>query len=526
MLLKVNGNIARSMGRCISVTPAGDIILSFEVVGSYFPSRDSSTNNSYLQIAGQNSIDNTIYIDYADGTGEHAYPFKALGQLRRIYFTANANTTIPSGLPGTGSFDVTALYFYQDLPAGIKNTVNDTYGSPDAPRKIKMRFEKPQAVTSISFNRVRMFNSLPSSFAKLSNLETLYVNSTNYITSFPQDFYNSRIKFLTLTYVGNVLQAGFPNWILNSPMESLQLNETIDLSGDPVTKKFDQINKLKETLKILNLSSANINYTVPSQLIQLNKLENLTLANNTSTLMRLPANLQTMLALKTVAMYSTRMPFTEVERMLVELPSLEVLDIRSCNYSADYNITATNNKLTDISIGAQSWNAGQVPSFINKLTALKILRIWPVSSNPSTAMLGYGNFQNCINLEQLEIFRCSAMTTDVPAWFSNFTKLKVITAYTSFNTQSRMDTWVNNLYAFIVANASMSAGLTKFRNMVISIYATSVSNDISSSVRPSGNYQQPAGYVAGSNNGAPASPMEKIWVLTNQYSHTWTVKPA
>ena len=525
MILKAGTKIAKTTLGMISVQPSGDIILNFDVVGSFFPARDN-TSNSYLQIVGQNSIENVVYIDYNDGTGEHSYPFKALGALRRIYFTANANVTTITGLAGTSSFDVSALYFYQDLPVGIKNTVNDTYGSPDSPRRIKLRFEKPQAVTSISLNRVRMFNALSSAIARLSNLETLYINSANYITSFPQDFYNSRIRFLTLTFVGNVLQSGFSNWILNSPMESLQLNETIDLSGDPVVKKFDQIYKLKETLKILNLSTANINYVMPAAVSQLYKLENLTLNNNSSsTLMRFPATLNTLIALKTVSMYSTRMPFTEVERLLTNLPALEVLDIRSCNYASDYDILNINNKLTDISIGAQAWNVGQVPSFINKLTALKILRIWPVSSNPSTIMIGYGNFQNCVNLEQLEIFRCSAMTTDIPTWFSNLIKLKVITAYTSFNTQSRMDTWVNNVYSFVITNASMVAGLTKFRNMTISIYSTSVANDINQSVRPSGTYQQPSGYIVGSSNGTPATPMEKIWVLTAQYGHIWTVKP-
>lgn len=44
--------------------------------------------------------------------------------------------------------------------------------------------------------------------------------------------------------------------------------------------------------------------------------------------------------------------------------------------------------------------------------------------------------------------------------------------------------------------------------------------------RPSGTEQAPEGFVKGQSNGSPATPMEKIYVLKNNYAQRWTIKPA
>lgn len=44
--------------------------------------------------------------------------------------------------------------------------------------------------------------------------------------------------------------------------------------------------------------------------------------------------------------------------------------------------------------------------------------------------------------------------------------------------------------------------------------------------RPTGQEQAPEGFVKGQSNGSPATPMEKIYVLKNNYAQKWTIKPA
>ena len=43
--------------------------------------------------------------------------------------------------------------------------------------------------------------------------------------------------------------------------------------------------------------------------------------------------------------------------------------------------------------------------------------------------------------------------------------------------------------------------------------------------RPSGVYQAPDGFVKGVSNGNPTTPMEKVYVLTNNYEQTWILAP-
>ena len=87
-------------------------------------------------------------------------------------------------------------------------------------------------------------------------------------------------------------------------------------------------------------------------------------------------------------------------------------------------------------------------------------------------------------------------------------------------TQLRVDTWVDNWYTFITTNAAMTGANTlPFRGMNHNITSTTIGDGTAS---PAGTYQQPTGYIQGVNNGTPASPKEKIWVMVNQYGHNWT----
>jgi hypothetical protein len=520
MLLLVNGKIARSLGRFMTITPDAEIILKFRVKGSYFPARYNSTFENSFRLISQNNIDNKLYIDYNDGTGEHVVDFKVSGSNRRIDMGAVANATTPATINITGSF-VVPVYYFQDLPAGIKNTVNDSY---EQYRDITMRFQKPQAITTIIFNRTYLYNSLPAGLSKLQNLEYLSISQSYFITNFPQDFYNSRIRTLNLSQVGDVMNAGFPNWILNSPIQTLSLTNTINLSGSAENKRFDEINKLKETLTYINIAQTGINYTMPAEFAELYKLKDMYIGINSSTAMRLPDDVSGLQSLEYADINRTAMPFTEFEKLLT-LPSVKVINVRNAGHNNNYDIAFTNTTLEHIQIGGQTWNAGAVPAFVSKLTGLKILALYQANFTISNHLNAWGDFSACINLTTINITAVNTMATALPVWLNQLTKLKSFIAPAAYGTVARVNAFVDSFYSFTVANAPITGtSASQFRSMTVDIYG-STSTETSNSVRPSGNYQQPAGYIQGSNNGTPASQLEKIWVLVNQYEHVWNIKP-
>jgi hypothetical protein len=252
-MIRTSGNIMRIGGNYLNITQDKEIILTINVIGTCFPSRDNIVLPAYLRVVSTNSVNNKIFIDYADGTGEHEYAFKASGVNRAIYFTNRANETNPLTVAGTTVYDVKpateqpyGIHFYQDLPAGVINTVNDNYAQE---RQLKIRFEKPQNIISIEFSRVLIYGAFPSAIAKFRNLDTLRVSYSRNISVFNADFYNTQIRNLSFEYFGVSLSNGFPNWMLNSPLITLNLSDSIVLSGDSVSKKFNQINRLKNTLK-------------------------------------------------------------------------------------------------------------------------------------------------------------------------------------------------------------------------------------------------------------------------------------
>ena len=65
------------------------------------------------------------------------------------------------------------------------------------------------------------------------------------------------------------------------------------------------------------------------------------------------------------------------------------------------------------------------------------------------------------------------------------------------------------------------------RNQLYGLYVNLYSaSEPQNNTRPSGVEQAPSGFVKGSNNGNPTTPMEKIYVLKNNYAQAWNIKPA
>lgn len=127
------------------------------------------------------------------------------------------------------------------------------------------------------------------------------------------------------------------------------------------------------------------------------------------------------------------------------------------------------------------------------------------------------------NMPELQVFRFDGMfeaPDTLPTGIETAPKCKTIWARISSRTQQRQDTFIENVYNQVVSIASMATGEGVLRRTTLRIerYGFGASTTI---LRPSGVYQAPIGYVQGSSNGTPASPMEMIYVLVNQYE--WTL---
>lgn len=121
---------------------------------------------------------------------------------------------------------------------------------------------------------------------------------------------------------------------------------------------------------------------------------------------------------------------------------------------------------------------------------------------------------------------------DLPDWLyevREFRKWNMADGGKFINTQDRADAFVNTFYDKVMSwnyitmsQVASDGNRNQFYKLVLNLYiASSPTNK-----RPSGVYQAPEGFVKGVSNGNPTTPMEKVYVLTNNYGQTWILAPA
>lgn len=120
---------------------------------------------------------------------------------------------------------------------------------------------------------------------------------------------------------------------------------------------------------------------------------------------------------------------------------------------------------------------------------------------------------------------------DLPDWLYEVREFRIWTLYDGrfINTQERADTFVNTFYdkimswSYITMSQTASDGnRNQFYKLTLDLYTSAAPTN----KRPSGVYQAPEGFVKGVSNGNPTTPMEKVYVLTNNYGQTWILAPA
>lgn len=290
----------------------------------------------------------------------------------------------------------------------------------------------------------------------------------------------------------------------------------------------------------------------PADIDKLPSLVSLTI-NNATYLTRFPpsiANIKSLTGLTLVAPSQTRVTtFTDAFLGLTNLVTLGISGVYNFTdpiASGAYKIGQFGNKLTNLSVAASSLGVSQTdlpvewlnltnltnlnisfnqftrtPDLVGQLTSLTALSLGGYGTE--SVFNDWGDFRGLVNLTSLTALVMQSLPPILPSWFNNLVKLKGFNVGGSYNSQLKTDTFVDSMYDLVTNNAAITGANTlPFRGMNVNILQAAAPQN---SPRPSGTFQQPTGYVQGTSNGTPASQLEKVWVLTNQYGHTWTMNP-
>lgn len=120
---------------------------------------------------------------------------------------------------------------------------------------------------------------------------------------------------------------------------------------------------------------------------------------------------------------------------------------------------------------------------------------------------------------------------DLPDWLYEVREFRIFDLYDGpfITTQERSDTFVNSFYDKVMSweyitmsQTAADGNRNQFYGLTLDLYRASVPYN----KRPSGAYQAPEGFVKGVSNGNPTTPMEKVYVLANNYAQVWVLPPA
>lgn len=229
-------------------------------------------------------------------------------------------------------------------------------------------------------------------------------------------------------------------------------------------------------------------------------------------------------------------------RNIKNMKKLNTLNLSSCyldRYIKEFN-DLPKLKTLNITPGPSGmWNyldLNTIPSFeVDKInptiTTFEFLNDWMASERRTgwndDNMLGRG-LEHIISLSASH---CNSIRMDkLPDYIYEMRAITWFGVNCSTHTQKRSDDFVDSFYKLVTEwdqiTMTSVAGDNKrnqFYGLNVSMYSAVFPTE---NQRPSGTEQAPYGFVKGSSNGSPATPMEKIYVLKNNYAQRWVIKPA
>lgn len=213
---------------------------------------------------------------------------------------------------------------------------------------------------------------------------------------------------------------------------------------------------------------------------------------------------------------------SNLDKIATSFPAIQIFGVSQLgttdNHMGDGALPANFSTITTliaISIHGSAWTT--IPAILNTMSNYANLGV-----TYSSTLISWGDLSSAAaRLISLSVDGCGNLTTTLPAWFANMTLLKTFSWRTigkSGGGSANIDTFIINWYVFITGHAAISGANTlPFRGISLNIAGDP---SPANAAIPGGTYQQPTGYIQGISNGTPASSLERLWVLANQYGHT------
>lgn len=229
-------------------------------------------------------------------------------------------------------------------------------------------------------------------------------------------------------------------------------------------------------------------------------------------------------------------------RNIKNMKKLNTLNLSSCyldRYIKEFNDLPGLRELRISPGPTDMWNyfdLNTVPSFeVDKInptiTTFSFLEDWMTSQRRTGWNDDNMSGRGLEYITAFSAFSSNSLNMDkLPDYIYEMRSITWFDVNASTHSQKRSDDFVNSFYDLVVgwdqitmASVAKDGERNQFYGLAVSMYRSLYPDE---NQRPSGTEQAPEGFVKGQSNGSPATPMEKIYVLKNNYAQKWTIKPA
>lgn len=228
-------------------------------------------------------------------------------------------------------------------------------------------------------------------------------------------------------------------------------------------------------------------------------------------------------------------------RNVKNMKKIENLNLSSCyldRYIKEFNDLPKLKTLNITPAPSGMWNyldLNTIPSFeVDKInptiTVFDFLNDWMASERRTGWNDDNMSGRGLEHLTGFGISHCNSLRMDkLPDYIYEMRAITWFSVSCSTHSQQRSDDFVNSFYKLVtewdqitMASVANDGKRNQFYSLSVNMYSATYPAE---NQRPSGTEQAPEGFVKGSSNGSPATPMEKIYVLKNNYAQRWTIKP-
>lgn len=229
-------------------------------------------------------------------------------------------------------------------------------------------------------------------------------------------------------------------------------------------------------------------------------------------------------------------------RNIKNMKKLEYLNLSSCyldRYIKEFNDLPKLSTLNITPGPSNMWNyfdLNTIPSFevdkINpKIITFDLFQDWMAGERRT----GWNDInisgKGLEYIKGVSVSHCNSINMDkLPDYIYEMRAITWFGVNCSTHSQQRSDDFVDSFYKLVtewdqitMTSVANDGKRNQFYGLSVSMYSATFPDE---NQRPSGTEQAPEGFVKGSSNGSPATPMEKIYVLKNNYAQRWTIKPA